>query len=151
MITSECSPRCGIASGREGHYRCPQDTVSGDNGAGAREPAPLTGTPMCSRWYENAAVRPWIRHLEGCLCGVSAQEPYEHHGAHCPVFRYWSRPQPRSCPECGSLERAEAGYVPGASGQPVTCASGWHDDDARPPGDHAGQAADIITKLTAGA
>ncbi len=39
-----------------------------------------------------------------------------------------------ACPDCGSQERAERGYVPGFTGMPVGCVSDWHDreDDAAP-------------------
>jgi hypothetical protein len=41
---------------------------------------------------------------------------------------------PEACPSCGGT-RGERAYAPGATGQPVTCGSGWHDDEARGPGD----------------
>jgi len=40
-----------------------------------------------------------------------------------------------TCPACGSPDPAERAYVPGHSGMPVDCASDWHDEDARGPGD----------------
>jgi hypothetical protein len=39
-----------------------------------------------------------------------------------------------SCPSCGSGSRAELAYVPGRTGQPVSCSDDWHDEDAREPG-----------------
>jgi hypothetical protein len=37
----------------------------------------------------------------------------------------WAAP----CPSCGSEIRAERGYVPGATGTPVTCGDDWHDEE----------------------
>jgi hypothetical protein len=101
MITPECTPRCGIAGGREGHYCCSQDpagtgvsaVIVTDASAGPRDPAgnPVTGTPMCTRWYDGVGVMPWIRHLDACKCGVSAQALSQQHGTHCPVYQYWAR------------------------------------------------------------
>jgi hypothetical protein len=154
MITPECGVHCGIASGNEGHCQDPEchDGPVPELGPLSQDPiaarlglVPEPGIPMCDRWYAGVAVRPWIRYLDGCLCGVSAQALPQQHGPRCPVRRQsWVRDQASSCPACGSEERSEAGYVPGASGQPVTCASDWHDDDACSPGDHADEAAGII-------
>jgi hypothetical protein len=30
------------------------------------------------------------------------------------------------CPDCASEIRAEKGYVPGRTGQPVSCSNDWH-------------------------
>jgi hypothetical protein len=80
-ITTSCGPHCGIRANaentltREGHCDCdelchagsaPAVTVSAIRGQDrASGPAdldgrPLTGTPMCARWYEQAGdYRPW--------------------------------------------------------------------------------------------
>lgn len=107
MITSGCSPHCGIASGNEGH--CPEPECHDGPFPGPSQPdqdraemtarmtgapvpaQPAAGIPMCARWYDGVQVMPWIAYLDGCLCAVSAQALPRQHGPHCPVRLHWER------------------------------------------------------------
>jgi hypothetical protein len=46
---------------------------------------------------------------------------------HAPMPLVPYPPTPAACPACGSGDPAEPWYVPGGTGQPVTCCNDWHD------------------------
>jgi hypothetical protein len=120
--TPGCGPHCGTVNSDERHCGCGDPCRAGHAPPAAARPdgraagprglsgEPLTGTPMCARWYDRAGDhRPWTARLDGCVCGVSAQALYEQHGAHCPVRVHWARKQPGQDP-------AEAADVINATG-----------------------------------
>jgi hypothetical protein len=111
MTPSHCGPHCGTITGagdtvtRAGHCNCIPLCHAGNAPAAVTEHRgqaaaprgpdgqPLTGTPMCARWYDGVQVLPWISHLDGCMCAVSAQALPQQHGRRCPVWKYWNRTQ----------------------------------------------------------
>jgi hypothetical protein len=102
-ITSACGPHCGIRANaedtlaREAHCPCGDPCHAGGgaaapqiirlNGAAAipAQPrdltgSPLTGTPMCARWYEAAGdYRPW--------------HPHRRHSTPAPDVDPWADPE----------------------------------------------------------
>jgi len=107
MITEACGYHCGTVNSDERHCPCPEchkhpvpelGPLNQDPVAARLGLIPLAGTPMCASWYRDVQVMPWTARLDGCMCGVSAQKPYEQHGTHCPVRLHWARRQPGQDP-----------------------------------------------------